>query len=446
MGFLIMVLSGCEKAKNIIPQNVENQAIQEKAITNITAPYDCGDITNPVTTKNADIVVVPNVSYSNGTYVPDAAYGKDSLNSCAATNLKDTLVNGASSLVYDVYYLNPSKYTYNQLPPALILFHSGGFSDCSNKDGDGMLTYCREFTKRGFIVFNVEYRRGRLKDLEKDINGNMPMTAAQKLATYRAFQDGRGAIRSIVKANIEGVPYRFDSSNIFVGGVSAGAYIALNIGFFSKTSMIDQVFSDVKPILGSINPNYYKGNASIKYTVKAVVNMWGGMYYPSNKNPVNFFSQNERNPPAISFGGFKDPVVPTGLSQVNYSTGTLSKDSIPNAYTFKLNSSSPALNEYGASGFYDLLKSDLQRPSELYVDCAMGHGLDDVSDFGTSISNNKDSLRIYQVQRTATFFQSVINGVDKYLTTTRFVDCENYRYGCNRQDNNNGCNNSVTCN
>ena len=59
-------------------------------------------------------------------------------------------------------------------------------------------------------------------------------TAQQILAIYRACQDGRGAIRSIIKyetvgwghdANNVNYPWHIDINKIFVGGVSAGSVI-----------------------------------------------------------------------------------------------------------------------------------------------------------------------------------------------------------------------------
>ena len=71
-----------------------------------------------------------------------------------------------------------------------------------------------------------------------------------------------------------------------------------------------------------------------------------------------------------------------------------------------------------------------------------GHGLDDgqpfQSDFGTDITVH-DSVNVYMVQRSAIFFQAVVNGIASNLTTTRFTECENKRIGCSPKNNNNGC-------
>lgn len=59
------------------------------------------------------------------------------------------------------------------------------------------------------------------------------ISAAQALASYRAFQDVRGAIRSIIKdnSNVNNV-YKFDTTSIFLAGSSAGSIAMLNAVFF----------------------------------------------------------------------------------------------------------------------------------------------------------------------------------------------------------------------
>ncbi|HRI22587.1 MAG TPA: hypothetical protein PLA68_16620 [Panacibacter sp.] len=97
------------------------------------------------------------------------------------------IANNTAALKYKVYY--PINHNYNVLPlPCLILFHAGGFSDCSEyEQGNFFSTLGTELAKRGFIVFNVEYRRGRLNDKKKIYRSVQSVES-----NYRAIQDGRG--------------------------------------------------------------------------------------------------------------------------------------------------------------------------------------------------------------------------------------------------------------
>ena len=160
--------------------------------------------------------------------------------------------NEDAQLVYDVYYPDEKSVypCYKDKPlPAVLLFHGGGFSDCSDYGGEkGIKFYCKEFAKRGFVAFNIEYRRGRLKDTGIVIaDGGSYLSSSNLLATYRAFQDGRGALRSIIARQTGQLktPYRIDTENIFVGGASSGAFIALSMAYYNS-DMIDELFGDVK--------------------------------------------------------------------------------------------------------------------------------------------------------------------------------------------------------
>ncbi len=63
------------------------------------------------------------------------------------------------------------------------------------------------------------------------------------------------------------------------------------------------------------------------------------------------------------------------------------------------------------------------------------------SNFGTTHYNSTD-VQKYMVQRAATFFQAILNNnTYQDFETTKFVECENFRYlKCNSTaDNNEGC-------
>lgn len=60
-----------------------------------------------------------------------------------------------SRLVYDVYY--PSNYNnWETCPlPAVILFHAGGYMECTNFRLPGIVTICQELAKRGYVAYSV---------------------------------------------------------------------------------------------------------------------------------------------------------------------------------------------------------------------------------------------------------------------------------------------------
>ncbi|MBS1744993.1 MAG: carboxylesterase family protein, partial [Bacteroidetes bacterium] len=221
---------------------------------------------------------------------------------CPVPNNPTGCDNTADALYYYVYY--PTNYpNYNTCPlPALILFHSGGFSECSSPDQDGLDYFCRAMASRGFVVFSVSYRVGILAD-RRNIPGTPPpppshqndpkwqyVSAQQILGIYRAVQDARGAIRSIIKRQVNETsgdtwndPYRIDTNYVFVDGMSAGSHIAMNSAYYPTQTMINKVFPNVSTALGGIDPDFYyaappaTGDDDYFHNIEGVVNLWGSM-------------------------------------------------------------------------------------------------------------------------------------------------------------------------
>lgn len=426
-------------------------------------PFACNvNLVNPVF-RDQDIVAVTGVRYSAVDKLTDIEYKNDDpvFDDCgAAFPFK---CNKDVSLVYDVYY--PNNLTvypcYKDKPlPAVILFHGGGFSDCSDYTGEkGIKLYCQEFAKRGFVAFNVEYRRGRLKDTAIAEDGGTFLSGSNVLATYRAFQDGRGAIRSIIaEQNGPGKPpYRIDEENIFIGGVSSGAFIAMSMAYYNG-DMINELFADVKAVLGPVDFDGYVGKPQQKFKIKGVLNLWGGGYIPAvyQSAPEMFFRQNKNNngklvsPPMISFQGGQDITVPVKKANIYFSQNrffkraTVCTDLASQPYIVPDNDQDGLKKDmvlYGTQGFYDVLKKGLGISVESYIDSDMRHGLGNNSDFGTTLNQNGDGTSVipYIVQRAAVYFQSIATGVHEKLITSVFEDCENFRKGCIAKDNNEGC-------
>ena len=186
------------------------------------------DLTNPISGMVLDSV--DNISYGKSGVSTDVLYRK---NRCdGLTNTPDSCKDGLASLNYKVYYpskLNNKNLDYSECGlPVIIMFHGGSFDECSDRQNPGIVYICRELAKRGFIVFNVEYRRGVLIDTRKPYAGYKYkyVSAQQILAIYRASQDVRGAVRTIIykqRTNGNDAAYKIDTNKLFLGGISAGS-------------------------------------------------------------------------------------------------------------------------------------------------------------------------------------------------------------------------------
>ena len=343
------------------------------------------------------------------------------------------------------------------------MFHGGGFSDCyPTEESVEFSRACAEFAKRGFVVFNVTYRTGSTPDY---VDQSF-LSAQQVLATYRSIQDGRGAIRSIIKRQRNrsqfNDPFILDTNKIFLGGESAGSFIALNLAYYQTQAQEDAVSPGVKEALGSINADYYYGDTTINYfrKIKGIVNMWGNILLPLNAlpDPSAFFASNINPPPAISFHGRLDSIAPYGITNIYFSPNkglhtifNSEGNCLLTDKKFKLYPKTPGPDIYasGSENIYNFLRQH-NIATELYLDCQMQHGLDDIegltfdSDFGTGFTS-KAMVYNYIVQRAAIFFQAVVNNTASGLGTTKFIECQNNRIRCNMKNNNNGCKSSDTC-
>ena len=359
---------------------------------------------------------------------------------------------------------------------------------------------CVELAQKGFITFSGEYRRGRIFDPNTN-NTNHLTSVQQQFARYRTIQDGCGAIRTIMKKNglpwghADKFPFVIDTTQVFIGGQSAGGIIALGCAYYQTSAdlvtdqkMIDQSFpkattstNEVKQVLGNMHSNRYYAEALPQYWPKiaGVVSMWGGIVIPksydgaSNETDyaleeVKFFKQVSAagNPPLIAFHGGNDTTVPfkdTDIQDIDLSSAlgyqTESYCTLGGASYKQLNSPSIELKICSSLNMY-LVMRRLNRFSEFYLDCSMGHGLDTnciacggspmlnkkrlrdgtciaceyKSTFGTAAINTQQTIK-YMAERIAVFSQAIMAAYPAVLAynakgRSYFRDCENYRV-CN---------------
>ncbi|MEP6684217.1 MAG: hypothetical protein ABJA35_13195 [Parafilimonas sp.] len=375
----------------------------------------------------------------------------------------------SNTLVYDTYY--PDYANYGSCPlPFIIFVHGGQFAECAGIAADGLDIIAQEFAKRGFVYFLVNYRSGKLED---QTNSLIYTTVEQEEAIYKAAQDIRGAIRSIIKRQMnEGTgdindTFRVDLNNMFLGGNSAGAVTILTAAYYKtdvtthNQSKIDGIFPTASgsvsfsDAFGYIDQDAYYGEPSIEYfsKIKGILNMWGGMFIPNSalSNPASYFPE-AKYAPIISFHGIKDPVFKYVSKNIIFSgTGNGSiyyKDShcmLNSPLIVDNDNNSIDEVNLGSKGIFDNILAPKHIFRELYLDCTMGHGLDRpddmisstpyCSDFGIGTNKNSNDVLTYIVQRACTFFQAIIGGNSGTLEASSsihkvFIECENFRNKC----------------
>ena len=192
-----------------------------------------------------------NPIFSDVTMNSDIVYGKN------ANYLGDT-----TTLVMDIY--RPVGDTETKRP-LLIFAHAGFFVAGTKEDGD-MVEFCNYFAKKGYVCASISYRLG-VSIFEIDSLGFGK-------AIIRSVQDARAAIR-FFRDEDNAVLYGIDTTQIFLGGSSAGAVLALHAGFLTQDSPIQPWVQTLVDDLGGFEGDSgYPGHSS---SLKGVISFAGAM-------------------------------------------------------------------------------------------------------------------------------------------------------------------------
>ncbi len=438
-----------------------------------------------------NIVTTDTISYAKSplpSSFKDVKYtgdGYDSAHGCPRP-AADSCLNDSNALVYTVTY--PKDHLYNLCPlKAVILMHAGGFAECSTYDQYVIKRMAVQLAQKGFVVYNGEYRRGINPE---PANNGIYTSAQQHIAPYRAVQDIRGLFRSIIKRERNKSQFndywRIDTTNIFIGGFSAGALAALDVAWYTN-SMLDSLYAppiasgNISYVPGTPDADFYYGEPDLDFhnfyqpKIKAVCSMWGAIPMPAKpyidtlKQP--FFFTNAHLTPAILFHGVQDQTFPFinrfGFSQNVYLSGFPSSAPTYNSVSFCIKNNMGPFTVDATSSTADFVNGSsyniykiltyYSKKCEIYVDCTMGHGLDancggcsgDLmnlhknktcdtckygSSFGTTAKDQAETID-YMASRIAVFFQKILHLSQSSFGNTIFVDCENKSHNCGANTN-----------
>lgn len=171
--------------------------------------------------------------------------------------------NGSTqSLTMDIYQPTGDLLTER---PLIIFAHGGSFIGGSKTDSD-VLTLCQKFAKKGYVCASINYRLGLTP---------FDSTGAVK-AVLRAVQDMKASIRFFYKDRATANIYKIDTTNIFIGGSSAGAITALHTAYLDKSCEVNYYINPNTLIaLGGMEG--YSGNQCYSTKVKGVINLCGAL-------------------------------------------------------------------------------------------------------------------------------------------------------------------------
>ena len=217
-----------------------------------------------------NFTVEPNITYCQNYSVIAASAG---------IPLLPTGVNPAApALAFDLY--EPDGDTVSERP-LIIMLGTGTFLPIiRNGNPTGMrqdfatTQICKSFAKRGYVVANLEYRRGW--------NPTAPTQAERAAsimkAVFRAMQDTKSAVRFFRKDYAQTNQWGIDTSRIILCGQGSGGWVALGYASVDKLAEIQL-------------PKFLDDNA-VPLIDTAVIGDWNG-YGGTQNMPSNLGYSND---------------------------------------------------------------------------------------------------------------------------------------------------------
>lgn len=154
--------------------------------------------------------------------------------------------------------------------PAIVLAHGGSFifGDKSN-----MQQWCELLARKGYVAVSIEYR------LYPFLVLGFPDSVDIFDAAIKAVGDMKAAVRFLREDAATTNQFRVDPSNIFIGGYSAGAVMALHAAYLDENDAIPAFMQTILAANGGLEGNSgTASNQTYSSGAKAVANMSGGIY------------------------------------------------------------------------------------------------------------------------------------------------------------------------
>jgi hypothetical protein len=218
----------------------------------------------------------------------------------------ENFLGQTDSLRFDLYLPRCNDPSQISRRPLILFIHGGAFL-AGSKEDVSITDFCKQFARRGYVTASMNYRLGFVTD-DQSWSCNYPNyscifaadTAEWYRAWYRGVQDAKGCLRYLMNRS---ALYRIDTANVFLGGESAGAFLALGAGllddpverpvqtfalnpllppngaaancpFYSSGSF--PLSAVARPDLGDIDGNIEPTQVSFK--IKGIVNIYGAMF------------------------------------------------------------------------------------------------------------------------------------------------------------------------
>lgn len=230
--------------------------------------------------------------YYSSLPIPDAkASDYPSIVLKVASGVTENLFRDDVTLNLDLY--TPEGDAVSQRP-LLVLIHGGAFVAGDKRD-EFPASLARYYARCGFVVASVNYRMGYVflpgaySNLER--------------CMYRGVQDIHAALRFLAaNKNL----YNIDPDMIFVGGNSAGGFLALFTAFMNQHEAWESATGSHLKMQTDLGRLDASGNPLVAgFRIRGVINMWGAVH------ELSIIDKFEKIP-VLSVHGTADKIVPCG--------------------------------------------------------------------------------------------------------------------------------------
>jgi predicted esterase len=206
--------------------------------------------------------------------------------------------NNTLNLRADIYQLQSDNPVEGNRP-LIVLAHGGGFVLGSRND---MRSLCEVYASLGYVCASIEYR------LYPFFLVPLLDSATVVEVAFNAISDMRGAVRYFKSTVDNGNPYKIDADRIIVGGISAGAIMALHTGYFHEGDPITPEFQTLLDAKGGFEGNTGDSlNLSYNSRVQGIISLSGATF--------DTLWITSDDPPIMSIHGDADAVLPFGFAR-----------------------------------------------------------------------------------------------------------------------------------
>lgn len=184
--------------------------------------------------------------------------------------------------------------------PVIILAHGGYYLNGCKED---FSRDCKLLAKSGYVAVSINYR---LVDVRES-------PGVYKRATADAVNDTKAVVRFFRKDFETENLYRVDTSNIYIGGYSAGAITSLHYAYATTPKDVHSIGGHLLVLYMSAHGGVHgdSGNPGYSSRIKGVINISGSIHL------ANMIDGDE--PILFSIHGTADEVVPFNVGKSGYS-------------------------------------------------------------------------------------------------------------------------------